>query len=267
MFTIPDLPLAGNDLAERLASEAHLYLFLDYDGTLAPFAPNPDVVIPDGDLIRLVERLIGTPGVRTAVVSGRRLEHILKLLPIRGLIAAGTYGLEIHGPDGEIWIRAGLEGFQAYILRLKPTWEGLLAHRPGFYLEDKTWSLAIHARFASQKASAEVFSSAQTIAFDQDMPDGMHFQGGDRFLEVSPSAADKGLAVAEILQRFPLKEARPVYLGDDDKDEIAFATIERLGGVSIVVTPVSRPTNAGFRLADPQSVRGWLTDLIKRRQV
>jgi trehalose 6-phosphate phosphatase len=265
MPSVADVPLAGEALLERLAAQEFLYLFLDYDGTLAPFAPTPDTVIPDAELIRLVERLKTAPRVRVAVVSGRRLEHILQLLPISGLIAAGVYGLEIQGPDGEITIRDGLEAFQAYVKRLKPVWEGLLATQAGFYLEDKVWSLAIHARFASPAAAAAVFPLARALAVEHGLPDGMLFLGGDRFLEISPIAADKGLAVMEILRRFPEGGALPVYLGDDDKDELAFQTVRRLGGVSIVVSLENRPTSAGYRLTDPSQTRDWLASLTELR--
>jgi hypothetical protein len=32
---------------------------------------------------------------------------------------------------------------------VKPRWERLIADRDGFFLEDKGWALAIHARFAA----------------------------------------------------------------------------------------------------------------------
>ena len=51
----------------------NLFLFLDYDGTLAEFAPNPDIVLPDDELIQLLTRLKANPKVDLAVVSGRRL--------------------------------------------------------------------------------------------------------------------------------------------------------------------------------------------------
>ena len=34
-------------MAERIAHAERLWLFLDYDGTLAEFAPTPDHVFPD----------------------------------------------------------------------------------------------------------------------------------------------------------------------------------------------------------------------------
>ena len=80
----------------EIALEAEtLRLFLDYDGTLDEFAPTPDIVLPNREVISILEQLVGAKGILPAVISGRRLAHIQKLLPVEGLLIAGTYGLEI----------------------------------------------------------------------------------------------------------------------------------------------------------------------------
>jgi trehalose-6-phosphatase len=40
-----------DDLNERIARAQRVWLFLDYDGTLAEFAPTPHILEPDNDLI------------------------------------------------------------------------------------------------------------------------------------------------------------------------------------------------------------------------
>jgi trehalose-phosphatase len=261
----PELPFAGQELLERLAAEDRLYLFLDYDGTLAEFSPTPDTVFPDEELVGLLAALVKTPGVRIAMVSGRRLEHILKLVPLPGILLAGTYGLEMRTPQGDRFVREGLEDYERYLGHLEPEWQNLVASRAGFYLEDKTWSLAIHARFAEREEVEQVFHIARQRAEELGMPEGMQFLGGDRFLEISPQAASKGLAVETILAKYPSPGALPVYFGDDDKDEAAFAVIQRSGGVCVRVSPLARPTLAGYRLRTPADTRRFLADLVDLR--
>ena len=41
---------------ERLGQAERLWLFLDYDDTLADFAPTPEHVYPDADLVALITR-------------------------------------------------------------------------------------------------------------------------------------------------------------------------------------------------------------------
>jgi trehalose 6-phosphate phosphatase len=83
-------------LGQRLARASKLWLFLDYDGTLAEFAPTPEHVDPDPDLIELLNRLAGQARLRIAVISGRRLSHVQSLVPVPGVLLAGTYGVELQ---------------------------------------------------------------------------------------------------------------------------------------------------------------------------
>ena len=67
----------------RWALEAQqVWLFLDYDGTLADFAPTPDYIVPHPEIIHLLERLAHKPDIRLTILSGRRLQHVRLLLPL-----------------------------------------------------------------------------------------------------------------------------------------------------------------------------------------
>lgn len=59
------------ELNARLAEAPCVWLFLDYDGTLADFAPTPEHVNPDPDVVELLRSLSQDPRLRVAVVSGR----------------------------------------------------------------------------------------------------------------------------------------------------------------------------------------------------
>lgn len=89
-----------------------LWIFLDYDGTLADFTPTPECVIPDPEAIAVVTRLSHCPRARVAVISGRPLRQIQQLLPIRDIWLAGAYGIELQTPQGEIILRAELSGLR-----------------------------------------------------------------------------------------------------------------------------------------------------------
>ncbi|MES0362195.1 MAG: trehalose-phosphatase, partial [Anaerolineales bacterium] len=63
----------SNKIVEQIEDAAKLRIFLDYDGTLAEFAPTPDEIHPDPELIALLERLKNHQHLQVAVISGRRL--------------------------------------------------------------------------------------------------------------------------------------------------------------------------------------------------
>lgn len=247
----------------HLNPDQHIWLFLDYDGTLAEFAPNPDVILPDEALIGLLQRLTRHPRLHTAIISGRRLDHICALAPVEGMWLAGTYGIEMLTPRGKRVNMLPYDEVRPVIERIKQRWKQLLQDQPDFYLEDKGWSLAIHGNHAADKRAQHIIAAASRVAephLDQNL---LHLLGGDKFLEVCPQNAAKPRAVKTILQQYPVAESIPVFLGDDDKDEAAFWALRRMGGIPILVAAQPRPSHAVYRLPSPQAARAWLEDVIQ----
>lgn len=254
-------------LFDRLLGAGRVRLFTDYDGTLAGFAPTPDVVAPDPELVDLLSHLARLPALRITVLSGRRLSHVEKLVPVPDILLAGTYGIEMRTTGGQRVERVEYAAVRPALDRIKPLWARTIGGRQGFYLEDKGWALAIHARFASNAESAEVLAVAQEIAagtISNAPPFLFRILGGDKFLEIGPREAHKGRSVEYLLERYPWPGALPLFIGDDDKDEEAFGVVQAQGGVSIVVAETPRPTRADFRLESPQATRAWLQELYEQ---
>jgi trehalose 6-phosphate phosphatase len=257
----------SQDIKDRLISAERLWLFLDYDGTLAEFAPTPDDILPDRELIRLITGLSLRTDIKLAIVSGRRLDHIRALLPVPGILLAGTYGVEYLTPEGEQINRLEFNQIRPTLDTIKPEWEHIISGRNGFYLEDKRWSLALHARLATDQDTSHVLNSARTFASRSIDPAVFRILGGHKFLEVGPTLANKGTTINYLLDKYPWDGALPIYIGDDDKDEEAFTTITDHGGIAILVAKESRNTQARLRLESPQDVRVWLVDLFERHQI
>jgi hypothetical protein len=70
---------------------------------------------------------------------------------------------------------------------VKQDWEQILGQRQGFFLEDKGWSLALHARFAEEYEAGPVPEQARRVAGKSRILD------GHKFLEIAPSLAGKGI--------------------------------------------------------------------------
>ena len=243
----------------------YLWLFLDYDGTLAEFAPTPDHIEPQPHVFQLLEELAASPRIRVTVLSGRRLEHIQDLLPAPGVFLAGSYGIEQQTPKGKLRHRVEYDEIRPLLDEIKPRWAALINGREGFYLEDKGWTLAIHARFAEDQESEQVLTEGREI-LEQASP-GSHFQivGGHKFLEIAPRLAHKGEAVAYLLERYPLEDVHLIYIGDDDRDEEAFPVIQAQGGVAIKVIKRQEealPTVADFCFESTLETLDWLRGLV-----
>ena len=251
---------ADNLLSEIKGKQIDLYL--DYDGTLAVFAPTPDDVLPSDEVIRLISQLADSPNVRISIVSGRRLGHIRKLVPVKGILLAGTYGVEMQLPDGKEVHQIEYDDIRPILEALKPRWQRLINGKDGFYLEDKGWALAIHARRAEEKEGLQVLNSAENMLTSDLLGEHLQKIYSYRFLEIGPYNADKGHALSYLFDNFHWEGATPIYIGDDDKDEEAFQVINEHGGYSILVSKEPRKTAANFILESPKHVHQWLKDAL-----
>lgn len=57
-----------------------LALLLDYDGTLAPLAPHPDLAIIPPQTKELLQRLANIPDIYIAVISGRNVKNVKQMV-------------------------------------------------------------------------------------------------------------------------------------------------------------------------------------------
>jgi len=53
-----------------------LALLLDYDGTLAPLAPHPDLAVLPLETKSTLKRLANMPDVHIAIISGRNVQNV-----------------------------------------------------------------------------------------------------------------------------------------------------------------------------------------------
>jgi trehalose-phosphatase len=254
------------ELTEWVLESRRTLLFLDYDGTLADFVPTPDIVIPDPEIISLLQNLVKKPGFQVVIISGRRLIDLRKLAPVPGIYIAGTYGLELCTPTGEIIERADMAVIRPVLEKIKPQWEQIIFGKEGYFLEDKGWTLAIHARFAEEGQANQVLTQARRILNQEIVSDQFYIMGGKRFLEIAPINANKKETVLYLLKQVYQPETRLLYLGDDDKDELAFNVIHQYGGTAIkVISPAqtSQPSQADYTLGSAHEAIRWLSTLDK----
>jgi trehalose 6-phosphate phosphatase len=229
----------------RLAQDA---LFLDVDGTLAPIAARPQDVRPDARRTRLLDRLDAALDGRLAVVSGRTLADIDRILEGRVTAAAAVHGLVRRNPDGSIEEAPAHPGLAEAGERLR----AFAARDSGLMVEEKGLSVALHYRLAGAYA-AEAKRCAEAIAAET----GLALQHGDMVEELRTPGPTKGDSIAGFLDIPPFRGARPVFVGDDATDEHGFEAVRAAGGVGVLVGP-PRPTAAGFRVAGVEAALAWL---------
>jgi trehalose 6-phosphate synthase/phosphatase len=87
-------------LAKYVGQDSILALLLDYDGTLSPIAPHPDLAVIPPETKKVLARLARMPDVFVAIISGRGVNNVKQMVGIEGITYAGNHGLEIIHPDG-----------------------------------------------------------------------------------------------------------------------------------------------------------------------
>ena len=222
-------------------------LFLDLDGTLAPIAQRPDAVGPSVGLTRLLREATRRLDGRLAVISGRSLEDIDRILEGAVVAAAAVHGLVRRNAKGAVLTlppHPGLNFARASLDRL--------TDRPGILLEDKRLGLAVHYRKAPEAEEA-VLAVCRSIAATT----GLVLQLGRMVAELRTPGADKGESVRAFMAEQPFAGSVPVFIGDDLTDEDGFAAAAALGGYGVLVGE-ERATSARHQLADVEAVLGWL---------
>ncbi|MBI2312341.1 MAG: trehalose-phosphatase [Betaproteobacteria bacterium] len=224
--------------------------FLDMDGTLLHIAETPEGVPHDLRLVRLVEGLSRAAGGAVALISGRPISDVDRLLAPARLPIAGQHGLERRDAAGSlhrhVFPEEGLEAMRRGI-------RGIAARYPAVRVEDKGLSVALHFRQAPALGPQIERELGRLLA---EAGDGFRLQPGKMVFEIKPAGRDKGTAIAEFMGERPFRGRIPVFLGDDTTDEYGFAMVNAMGGQSIKVGAGS--TAAQWRLPDVESVRAWL---------
>jgi trehalose 6-phosphate synthase/phosphatase len=244
--------LAGELAAMRSAPRR--LLLLDYDGTLVPFAPLPDLAFPDDDLRALLATLAGDSTNEVHVISGRTrgsLDGWLGDLPI-GLHA--EHGFWSRWP-GEPWTRA-LPDLTEQLAGVEATIAEVVRRTPGSFIEHKGASLAFHYRMSEPLLAARRLDELRRVLVPI-LPGSHELLDGNKVLEVRLRGVDKRACAIRILERSG-DDAAILAIGDDRTDEDLFAALPR-SAITVRVGPgASRARN---RIDGPDEVRALLRGL------
>lgn len=251
----------AEDLWKRVRCAPRSILFLDYDGTLAPFKKERLQAFPYPGVEDRLVMLEELPNVRLVLVSGRQareleemLNKLLRELPGRApkFEIWGSHGRERLRPDGSyqlsplpLEVHAALQRMQQEITRL------------GFFdaLEVKPASLAIHWRGVEPELQGQIRSAIESLGAieGKDKLALLAFDGG---LELRAHDSTKGTAIEQVLAEE--ESGLPVaYLGDDITDEDAFAALGQRG-MSILVRSEPRESRADFWMKPPAELLEFL---------
>lgn len=231
---------------------ARMCLFLDYDGTLVDIAPTPEAALADEEILDLLRALDRRLDGALAVVSGRPVAAIDELLAPLRLNVAGLHGLELRLRDGShIEVVPPPTGA---LDRVRAAFADFIAAHPGTRIEDKRLSVALHYRQAPAAGDAAVRLGVKLAEASGGT---LRALRGKMVVELLPTGADKGRAIAALLDLPPFAGRMPVFIGDDVTDEAGFAVVNEHHGLSIRIGDATGATAALYRLPDTAALRRW----------
>jgi len=219
-------------------------LFLDFDGTLVDIAPRPDQVVVTPQLLAALAALQQRLQGRLAIVSGRPVAELDRMLAPLTLPAAGVHGMERRGSDG-VLRQLPAPDFTA----VRTQAHALAARHPGLWVEEKHGALALHYRQAPQLQALCVETMDGAVRSSP----GLLLMEGKMIVEIKAAGVSKGTAIRDFLAEAPFAGCRPLFIGDDTTDEAGFDHVQRIGGIGLKVGPGA--TVANCRIGSSQAVR------------
>jgi trehalose 6-phosphate phosphatase len=227
---------------------SNVLLAFDYDGTLAPIVSNPTRAAMRESTRRLLAEL--TTRYPCVVVSGRAQADAarwLRGIPLRQVI--GNHGVEPWQATPPL---------MAEVRRWSPLLSRRLAGFKGVWIEDKTFSVAVHYRRSREKKTAR----AAIVQAAADLGPA-RLIGGKQVINILPERAPhKGLALLRERDRQRCDTA--LYLGDDVTDEDVFG-LDQPGRLLSIRVGAKRRSAASYFLRSQAAVDELLDVLLELR--
>jgi trehalose 6-phosphate synthase/phosphatase len=256
------LPLGLVTALEGFSMRPSLLIALDFDGVLAPIVAVPEAARALPQSREHLATLVGLPGVRLALVSGRTLADLRRVAsPPPGTLLVGSHGAETSDPALGAQSQTVLDEEARELLdRVVIELERISAAWKGTNVEIKPTAAVLHTRRAERDVAAK--ATQEALDGPAGWP-GVHLTHGKEVVELSVVSVTKGTALRQLRE---LTGADAVlYAGDDVTDERAFAVLDGdAGDVSVRVG--TGETMADHRLGSPDEVSamlGLLVDLCR----
>jgi len=249
-----------NKIASRL-KRVHLYLFLDFDGTLTPIRKDPKKVRLGKKMRYTLKNLANKSNISVAVVSGRALGDIKRRVGLKNITYVGNHGLEASGPHLEFVLPSARKA-EKTIKSVRENLKKRLKKFKGIIIEDKQLSLSVHYRMADKRNIKDIIQIIELVTNPHRKKHKIKVTEGKKVREIRPPATwDKGLAVKKLLElekKRLKKRIVPICMGDDKTDEDIFKLFKTRGYAVKITKEPDKTSAANYYLRNTSEVRNIL---------
>jgi trehalose 6-phosphate phosphatase len=244
----------------KLSKSSQIVLLLDYDGTLTPIVDRPELAVLAGSTRGVLKKLAKCKRFKLAVVSGRNIKELKKLVKLRGIYYAGNHGLEAIGPSF-YFIHPRVEGLKNTSWLVHYSLKNAFRDIQGVIIENKTYSLTLHYRMVPVAKRKEIIKRFMAVVkpFLGNM--GFRIFKNKMSLELMPDTKwDKGNIIRILLREITSNKlgVQVIFVGDDNTDEDAFKALKDIGATILVG---KRKSQAKYYVKDVPGVIRFLNRL------
>ena len=207
-----------NNLVEQYQSANNRILFLDYDGTLAPFEKIPEDAKPTSALFTLLENINSDPNTRLVLITGRDKKTFNEWFGHTPYTLITEHGAWLRAPEQEWELLEIVDN--KWFDAIHPILESFTDRTPGSLIEEKNYSLAWHFRNVDPELgkirARELKTTIQHLIANHNL----EILEGDKVVEIKVSGVNKGRSAAKML----LNQTHDFIfaMGDDWTDEFMF---------------------------------------------
>jgi len=220
-------------IQKQIRSRKNLLFLLDYDGTLTLIAPTPRQASLSPQTKLVLRRLSRKSNVTLAVISGRALVDLKRMVGLRHVAYAGNHGLELwwHNRRRTVKIprtlKKALSEVERILSKVGREFDGVI-------MENKGLSLSLHYRLVRANGLTHLKKEFWNHVMPFVRSGTIRVVKGKRVFEVRPNVPwTKGHAALWFMKKLASPSCLPIYIGDDQTDEDAFSVLK--SGITIRV--------------------------------
>jgi trehalose 6-phosphate synthase/phosphatase len=250
----------GLELAvARVRNAPRRVIVLDYDGTVTPIVRQPELAVPDTELLNLLGRLADDRRNQVHIVSGRSSGFLERWLGHLKVHLHAEHGAASRKAGGKTWRKLPLS--LDWLDRVRGVFEDFSRVAPGAFTETKEFGLCWHWRAAdpgAERTAAELAMHLSQVL----QRTGADVLVGNRVVEVRAHGVNKGRVGTEVLDKLR-SDTAILAAGDDATDEDLFRVLPS-DALTIRVGPGA--TAASYILPDVTALRALLACVLDSRK-
>jgi trehalose 6-phosphate synthase/phosphatase len=229
-------------------------LFLDYDGTLVKFNNDPELAVPNRNLLKILKSINIKDKTELFIVSGRDQFFLDKWFGKLNINLVAEHGNFIKYSDSSIWLSKNNDDIE-WKNDVSPIFESFTDNTPGTFIENKKNTLVWHYRKTDPELAKRRIMELKTVLSSL-ISENISVIDGNKALEVTNLSVNKGNVINEVLSN---QNYDFIFCcGDDASDEYMF---NALPDNSISVKVGEKNTSAKYFVKNSDKIKSILANL------